>query len=371
MEGDAEMATGFVTHELFFWYEHGSVALFGRRPGVEPHLHVDTSDAKRRVRNLFEVSGLLAGLRPLELRPADDAALLRVHSRAYLERVHALSEGQGGECGSWVPREGEAILRLAAGAAIAATDAVMDGQVANAYALTRPAGHHAVRDRGMGFCLFNNAAVAAAHALARGDAARVAIVDWDVHHGNGAQDIFWTDPRVLTISLHQDGLYPLDSGGLQETGGGAGAGSNLNIPLPAGSGHEAYLAAVERAVVPALLRHRPDLVILASGYDACVFDPLGRMLAHSGTYRAMTAAVMRAADSVCGGRIVATHEGGYSPVYAPYCALALVEALSGIDTGVQDPFPEVFGYPDQRLKPAQEDVIARAVALAEASVPSL
>jgi len=362
------MATGFVTHELFYWYEHGSSALFGRRPGVEPYLHVDTPEAKRRVRNLFEVSGLTGLLLPLDFEAADDKALLRVHDPEYVARVRKMSDGPGGDAGSgaWVPMGGDRIVRLAAGAAMAVADAVLDGCVANGYALTRPAGHHAVRARGMGFCVFNNVAIAARHALARQDVARVAIVDWDVHHGNGAQDIFYDDPSVLTISLHQDGLYPMGGGTMAETGSGAGLGHNINIPLPAGSGHDAYVAAVERAVVPALRAFRPDLVIIASGYDAAVFDPLGRMLAHSGTYRAMTGLVIQAADDLCGGRVVVVHEGGYSPVYAPYCALAVAETLAGIETGIADPFPEVADYPDQKLRPHQEAVIRAAAELVRA-----
>lgn len=360
------MATGLATHELFFWYEHGSSALFGRRPGVEPHLHVDTPDAKRRVRSLFEVAGLTRALTPLEPVEAPDEALLRVHTPEYIARVAEMSAGPGGDAGrgAWVPMGGERIVRLAAGAAMAAVDAVLDGRVATAYALTRPAGHHAVADEGLGFCVFNNVAIAARHALARPDIARVAIIDWDVHHGNGAETIFWQDPAVLTISLHQDGLYPLGRGALADTGAGAGAGFNLNIPLPAGSGHEAYTGAVTRAVVPALHAFRPDLILIASGYDACVFDPLGRMLCHSGTYRAMTAALVEAATTLCAGRVVAVHEGGYSPVYAPYCALAVAEALSGLSTGTADPFPDAANYPDQRLKPGQEAVIAAAAELA-------
>ncbi|WP_371038653.1 class II histone deacetylase [Rhodosalinus sp. FB01] len=362
------MAIGLATHELFYWYEHGSSALFGRRPGVEPHLHVDTPDAKRRVRGLFEVSGLMAHCVALKPAEAVVSALTGVHDPAYVARVLALSEGPGGDAarGAWVPQEGARIVRLAAGAAMAAADAVLDGQVETAYALTRPAGHHAERAGGMGFCIFNNVALAARHALQRADVARVAIVDWDVHHGNGAQEIFYSDPNVLTISLHQDGLFPLDTGHLRETGAGDGTGLNINVPLPAGSGHDAYVAAVTEVVVPALEAFAPDLVILASGYDACVFDPLGRMLAHMETYRCMTEAIKAVADSVCCGRVVAVHEGGYSPVYAPYCALAVAEALSGTWTGVADPFAEVAGYPDQRMKPEQRAVIDAAAALAAA-----
>jgi len=200
----------------------------------------------------------------------------------------------------------------------------------------RPPGHHALPDRGMGFCTFNNVAIAVRAVQRSHGVERIAIVDWDVHHGNGTQAIFYEDPNVLTISVHQDRCYPIDSGAADERGTGAGIGANLNIPLPAGSGHGAYVAAFERVVVPALQRFSPELVVVASGFDASAYDPLGRMLLHSDSYRALTERLLEAT----GGRLAAIHEGGYSEFYVPFCGLAVVETLAGRRTEVEDPYLE-------------------------------
>src|SRR5262249_52769719 len=152
---------------------------------------------------------------------------------------------------------------------------------------------------------------------------RVATVDWDVHHGNGTQAIFYDDPSVLTISLHQDNLFPAASGGIAENGTGPGEGFNINVPLPPGSGPGAYVAAFERVVLPALRRFKPELIVVPSGFDAGGVDPLGRMMMSAGGFRELTALLMAVAKELCGGRIVMTHEGGYSEMYAPYCGLAV------------------------------------------------
>jgi acetoin utilization deacetylase AcuC-like enzyme len=190
---------------------------------------------------------------------------------------------------------------------------------------------------------------------------RIAVVDWDVHHGNGTQSIFYADPSVLTISIHQDRCYPVDSGGLEERGEGEGHGYNVNVPLPAGSGHEAYVQAMARVVVPALRSFAPDLIVVSSGFDASVFDPMGRMLLDSETFRAMAAVLVDEADSLCDGRLVAVHEGGYSEVYVPFCGLAVVETLAGRATAVTDPYAEenrlTAGH---ELTPAQDQVIDAA-----------
>ena len=193
---------------------------------------------------------------------------------------------------------------------------------------------------------------------------RIAVVDWDVHHGNGTETAFIDDPSVLTISIHQDHCYPIDAGQLGVTGTGRAAGRNLNIPLPPGSGHGAYLAAFERVVLPALERFRPQLIVVASGLDASAMDPLGRMLCTSETYRAMAAKIVGAADSLCGGRLVATHEGGYSNAYVPFCGLAVIEEFAGIRTAVIDPYAdELMHMGGQNLQPHQAAAIDAAAAL--------
>ena len=214
--------------------------------------------------------------------------------------------------------------------------------------------------------MFGNAVIAIRHAQRELGIGRIAVVDWDVHHGNGTELAFLEDPSVLTISVHQDGCYPIDAGGSEVTGRGAGADTNLNIPLPAGSGHGAYLSAFERAVMPALARFRPELIVVTSGLDASAMDPLGRMLCTSATYRELTRRVMDAAAASAGGRLVATHEGGYSNAYVPFCGLAVIETLAGITTDAVDPYlGELMQMAGQSLLPHQAAMIDAAARQAE------
>ena len=215
---------------------------------------------------------------------------------------------------------------------------MLDGRVRNAYALVRPPGHHAGPAGGCGYCVFSNVALTALHLRRERGLDRVAIVDWDVHHGNGTQATFWTDPSVLAISLHQDGLFPVGSGRREEAGAGDGAGTTINVPLPAGSGRAAYLDAFDRVVRPALDRFAPDFVLVASGLDASMCDPLGRMNLTSECFAALTDRVLAAAGELCDGRLVLCHEGGYSSAYVPYCGLAIVERLAGVSVEVADPW---------------------------------
>jgi acetoin utilization deacetylase AcuC-like enzyme len=361
------MATGWLSHELYFWYDTRSAGAFMPADGrvIEPDIHSENPATKRRFRNLVDVSGLLASLVQLEPRPATEEEILRCHDAEYLERIKALSADNGGDAGELTPfgPGGYEIAQLAAGGVITAIDAVLDGTVDNVYALTRPPGHHAEPDRGRGFCIFANAAIGAKHAREARGLDRVAVVDWDVHHGNGTQKIFWEDPTVLTISSHQDNNYPPDSGHVHEVGAGDGEGFNLNVPLPAGSGVGAYVAAYERVVAPALRAFKPDLIIVASGLDASNMDPLARMMMHSEGYKQLTRLLMDVADDVCEGRLVVEHEGGYSSAYVPFCGLAIVEELSGVKSAIDDPYLEFFkGTAGQDLQPHQDAAIAAAEA---------
>lgn len=228
---------------------------------VEPFPLSDTPETKRRFRNLVDVSGLLDRL--VSIRPimADDEAIPRVHTPALLARLKQADAAGGGDVGRFarVDVDGMRIVRLAAGGVIAAIDAVMTGAVRNAYALVRPAGHHATPGESMGYCLLNNAAIGAGHAQTIHGVRRVAIVDWDVHHGNGTEAVFARDPNVLAISLHQDGLYPSGLGLVSDVGEAEGRGATVNVPLPPGSGHGAYLAALDQVVAPAPRRFQPTL----------------------------------------------------------------------------------------------------------------
>lgn len=361
------MATGWNFHELYLWHDTGAAAqFFPAGLTVEPGEHAENAATKRRFRNLVEVSGLLDKLVSVKSEPLDEDDLALFHTREYIQRIKALSDDRGGEASYLTPfgRGSYEIACLTAGGTFALMDAVLSGKIDNGYALVRPPGHHAESDKGMGFCLFGNVPIAILKNRSKHGFGRVVTVDWDVHHGNGTQAAFWSDPGVLTISLHQEGLYPPGTGYRSERGAGPGYGYNLNVPLPAGCGHGAYIAAFEQVVIPALMAYRPDLIVVPSGFDASGADPLGRMMLHSGTYREMTRMLMEAAETLCGGRLVMSHEGGYSSAYVPYCGLAVMEQLSGIKTHIDDPFLPVFAdYDGQAIRPWQQDAITAAANL--------
>jgi len=368
------VTTGFLWHELYAWHDTGTGAsVMPASLTVQPLGHIESAEGKRRIRNLVEVSGLMDHLVQLKPRPATEDEILRLHTREYVERIKKLSSEAGGEAGEETPfgRGSYEIALLAAGGCITAVDAVLDGKVDNAYALVRPPGHHAERDQGRGFCIFGNTALAAMHARQARGLSRVAIVDWDVHHGNGTEHAFYSDPAVLTLSIHQDNNYPPASGAISDTGDGAGRGYNINVPLPPGSGVGAYVATFERVVAPALRAFRPELILIASGLDASAMDPLASMMMTSEGYRTLTRIVLAVARDVCGGRLVACHEGGYSPAYVPYCGLAIIEELAGIRTGLDDPLLGLLaGFGGQEIQPHQEVVVEQAAKLAAGLLPA-
>ena len=365
--------TGFVCHEHYFWHHTGASA--GPMPyglTLQPDAHPESPETKRRLLGLLEVSGLLAKLERIEPRLATVEELQYFHTPQYIERVEALSRGVGGDAGELTPigTGSYHIARLSAGGCLAAADAIMAGQVRNAYCLVRPPGHHAEPDRARGFCVFANNVLVVHHLRRHHGVERVAILDWDVHHGNSQEGAFLRDPAVLTISLHQDRYYPPESGGIDVNGEGPGAGANINVPLPPGSGHGAYLEAWERVVVPAVRSFRPELILVASGFDASAMDPLGRMLCLSETYRALARSAVELAESLCEGRLLALHEGGYSTAYVPFCGLATIEELAGARTQIEDPFLPIFSsMGGQALQPHQKEVIDAAAALV-ARVPA-
>ena len=358
------MTTGFVFHELYLWHNTGNLA--GVMPygnPVEPYTHAESPDTKRRIRSLMEVTGLLAELEPIAPRAATEAELLRVHTPAHVAHIRALNDCLGVDAGVFTPmgRGSFDIALLAAGGVIEAVDAVLDGRVDNAYALVRPPGHHAMPELAMGFCIFGNAAIAGRHALAVRGLHRIVFVDFDVHHGNGTQSAFYSDPRALTISIHQDRCFPQNTGFMHENGDGAGLGFNINVPLPPGSGVGAYEAVFDRIVLPALEKFRPELIIAPTGFDVGAYDPLGRQMMTSAAYRALTLRLRAFAEDCCAGRLVMCHEGGYSAPTVPFFAHAVVEALAGIDVGLIDPFQAILGgLGQQELQPHQDALIRSA-----------
>ena len=219
---------------------------------------------------------------------------------------------------------------------------MLDGKCLNSYALSRPPGHHCTRDWQNGFCLLANIAIAVEAAFAAKKARKIAVLDWDVHHGNGTEAIFYDRADVLTISIHQDRNYPVDTGAFSDRGEGAGAGFNLNLPLPPGTGHKGYLDVMERLIIPQIQSFNPDAIVVACGFDAAAFDPLGRMLAGVDTFRAMTKMLKTLANSICAGRLVLVHEGGYSETYVPFCGHAVVAELAESPIGAPDAFAELL-----------------------------
>jgi len=363
------MTTGLVWHESYWRHDPGAGAgVLPAGPWVPPGEPVDSAEPKRRLKALLDASGFTAKLHPIEAREATHGQLARVHTRGYLARVREASAAGGGEVGPMarIGAGGYAIAALAAGGVIAAIDAVLARRVDNAYAFVRPSGHHATADAGMGFCVFSNAAIGALHALEQHGLARVALVDWDVHHGNGAQAVFWNDPRALTVSLHQDGTFPRHTGSVAERGEGRGAGTNLNIPLPPGCSGAAYRAAFERVILPALERFRPELIVVPCGYDAGFQDPLSRMMLGPEDFRWMAETIAAAARSLCQGRLVLCQEGGYSASTVPFLGLPVFEALSGMSSGVPNPVAELFAtIPHRGLLAHQEAAVEAARRAAE------
>ena len=353
------MSTGFFTDERCFWHGGGNYS-FTLQVGdlVQPGGGLpENPETKRRLKNLIEVSGLSKDLSIRSAEPASKEDLLRVHPETYLAEFKRMSDQGGGELGLRTPfgKGGYEIAALSAGLTKAAVQAVLDGTLDNAYALSRPPGHHCLPDFPNGFCLLANIAIALEAARAKAPL-RAVVLDWDVHHGNGTEAIYYDRDDTLTISLHQDGNYPLDTGDLSDRGKGAGEGHNINLPMHAGSGHTAYLHAMDRIVAPAIDAFKPDLIVVACGFDAAMPDPLSSMQAMAKTFREMTQKIMTLADKHCDGKLVLAHEGGYSEIYVPFCGHATLEALSGSKVTAPDPLEKNF---TRRQPGAQFDAFLR------------
>jgi acetoin utilization deacetylase AcuC-like enzyme len=274
-------------------------------------------------------SGSFDRMRKLEPRSAAENELLLCHTAQYLRTArrdiesgsHYLTTGD-----TDIDRRSWEVAVRAAGGVLNAVDALVDGGAGNAFCVVRPPGHHATASRGMGFCILNNIALAARYAQRRYGVERVLIVDWDVHHGNGTQEIFYADPSVFFFSTHQWPLYP-GTGRADEIGEGAGRGTTMNFPFPAGSGRAEILGAVENSLMPAVDRFRPDLVLISAGFDSRIRDLLGNFTLTDEDFRDLTRRVMEMADRHAKGRVVSMLEGGYNLEGLASAAAAHVEAL--------------------------------------------
>jgi acetoin utilization deacetylase AcuC-like enzyme len=305
-------------------------------------LHASNYRLCQRTRQLIDLTGLSESLVHIAPRSAGVDDLTVYHDAAYVERVRQICLNGGGEAGTGAPISPESyeVALLAAGGGMAGVDAVAEGAVRRVFVNVRPPGHHALKDTGMGFCVFNNIVVAARYAQRVHGYQRVMIVDWDVHHGNGTQDAFYDDPSVLFVSLHQDQLFPARLGEVDQVGSGDGEGYTVNLPLPPGCGDATYRAAFDRIILPIANEFQPELVLVSAGQDASAMDVMGRMSVTTEGYRMMTQRMIDVAETHAGGRLVALQEGGYSEIYAPYCTLAIVETLAGARAGIAEPLTQ-------------------------------
>ena len=320
----------------------------GRLATREPH-----PDRRERVENIAAIvrSQLQAHTTWADIAPATRAHIERVHDRDYVEEIKGWSAAGGGRL---TPDTGgnENTYRaatVAAGGAVAAAERATDtGLPEVAYALVRPSGHHAQSDRADGFCFFNNVAVAAAHLLATDRAERVAILDWDVHHANGTQEIFYDQEDVLVVSLHNDHAswsaetHP-QACDLSERGVGDGAGYTVNVPLPAGTGNDGYRHAIDDLVDPVLEAYSPDALLVSAGQDPGVVDPLGRNAVTKDGFEFLGRRSRELAADHADGALAVVQEGGYHLTHLAYATLGVLEGALGVDTGVEDPFAWIDG----------------------------
>ena len=322
--------------------------------------HPENRARLEAVMSLLASEGELERLAPLSAEALDESSLIRVHDVRYVRGLAALAARGGGMLNpdTYVTASSYQAAALAAGASSEAAGAVLRGEVRRSFALVRPPGHHAFADRGEGFCLLNNAAFAALRALGEwgrpgeARARSVMIIDWDVHHGNGTQAIFYEDPRVLYLSVHQSPLYPM-SGRISETGRGAGQGATVNIPLPGGAGDAAYARVFDEIVGPAARRFGPDFILVSAGYDAHWVDQLAGMALSLTGFARMAAAACRLSEELCGGRMAVILEGGYDLDVLSYGVLNTFRLLRGDET-ILDPIGLYAGR-----EPSIDEVIQR------------
>jgi acetoin utilization deacetylase AcuC-like enzyme len=334
-------AVGFVYDPIFLEHEMGT--------------HPENGNRMTATMSLLEESGLLGTLQRIPVRTATPDELSLVHDPRYIEGVLRVAREGGG----WVdpdtqitPRSYDVAANVVGGT-LNALDSVMQGEASSAYCLVRPPGHHASPVQAMGFCLFNHVAIAAAAAIQTHGLERVAIVDYDVHHGNGTQDAFYRDPQVLYISTHEYPFYP-GTGAAEEMGAGEGVGMTINIPMPHGSGDAAHVRVFQEAVLPALHRFQPQLILVSAGYDAHFADDIAMQRVSVDGYGALALMVKRDADELCSGKLLFAQEGGYHLTALPWCVRRTLEIMAG-----EAPTPDPLGTVESTIPAGFDEMLSR------------
>jgi len=331
------MKTGLVYDPIYLKHDTGA--------------HVENSERLAATMALLEESKLLDKLTLIAPRAATIEEISLVHSDYHINRVKNTSATGGGwlDGDTYASPDSYEVALYAAGGTLQAVDAIMAGKVNNAFALIRPPGHHATRDRAMGFCLFNNIAIAARYAMQKHGVERVLIADFDVHHGNATEETFYSDPDVLYFSTHQYPHYP-GTGAMTDSGEGAGKGTTINVPMPAYCGDAEYLRIYEGLLAPVARRFKPQFILASAGYDAHWADMLSSMELSVEGYGDIVAVIKGLADELCGGRLLICLEGGYHLKAMPLAVKATLEVLSESPRS-----PDPMGRAQDDVKPYNVD----------------
>jgi acetoin utilization deacetylase AcuC-like enzyme len=313
------MAVGLVYDPIYLKHDTGE--------------HVENAGRLTAIINGLDETGLGQQLTPVKPRPASVEELSLVHPKQHISHIQSVAKKGGGwlDADTVMSPDSYEVALYAVGGAIVATEAVMEGKVKSAFALVRPPGHHATPRRAMGFCLFNNIAIAAEQALARYKLEHILIIDFDVHHGNGTQEIFYERPEVMYVSTHEYPFYP-GSGSVEETGRGAAKGTTVNIPLPAGCGDSEYIQVFEQIIIPAARRFKPQLILVSAGYDAHWADEIALMQVSVSGFREMVKIIQALADELCDKHLVFCLEGGYNLSALGASVKATLDVLLGNTT---------------------------------------
>lgn len=328
------VATGIVYDERYLLHETGD--------------HPECPERLRTTVRVLDEHGVLERLARIECRPATEDEVALVHSRGYVRMVRESCEGGRGrlDIDTAISEKSYEVAMLAVGGVIEAVDWTMKGK-GNAICLVRPPGHHAEKGAGMGFCLFNNVAIAARHLVENHGLKRILIVDWDLHHGNGTEHEFYEEDSVLYFSTHQSPAYP-GTGRVTDVGAGKGLGYNVNVPLPPGVGDDGYIRVFKEILTPIAHRYDPEFVLVSAGQDTHFGDPLGGMRVSVRGFTEMTRIVKGIADEHCNGRLVLSLEGGYNIRALAYSVLAIINVMSNLGLQVKDPIG-TSDYPEPSI----------------------